>query len=534
MKNIISFLLSFTVLTLTAQTELPTGQIEVVKDFEVRLTETKKIRIIPQPVPIDSTVRRYDYKLLAPSPSIDYLSPEIKPLAINSEKKPLYYPLYAKVGYGSPNSLLGLFSYDHLQNESFQWGVDFRHLNANNKKIPVQKFSDSRGRLNASYLINENLKLDGYLDGHVEKDYFYGAEPIPSNEESLKRIFNRYDGYLSVERIDSVQYSLRYKAFIEYLTDKDNLGSRENSFLVGGEVGTSVGSNEFPVGVKILADLTRLAHVDEHTLNNFLFTPYADLFFGHFKFHLAGTALLRTNHNEIIPDFKLSYGIARGRMSIHAGWDGVVKKNDFHSLSSYNPYIDTRLDSLTNLISRRLFAGLSGKSGPLAYEINASYTSFESMAFFLQNEDEPEQFDPIYDNGSFIGVEAAVRFEVLKHVFLRTEFYQRVYTLDHENKPWHIPSFGLNGQLTYSGGDDKYHASFIFNTENGLPFRTVGGTEGNLDPLVDLNIHGDYYFSKPFGVFMELNNLLGNHRERWASYPSYGFNAKVGVLFRLP
>lgn len=145
MKNILSILLSFTVLTLTAQTELPTGQIEVVKDFEVRLTETKKIRIIPQPVPIDSTVRMYEYKLLAPSPSIDYLSPEIKPLAINTENKPLYYPLYAKVGYGSPNSLLGMFSYDHLQNESFQWGVDFRHLNANNKKIPVQKFSDSRG-----------------------------------------------------------------------------------------------------------------------------------------------------------------------------------------------------------------------------------------------------------------------------------------------------------------------------------------------------------------------------------------------------
>lgn len=325
MKNLFSILLTFSSLSLIAQTDLPTGQIEVVKDFEVRLTETKKIRIVPQPVPVDSNVRRYDYKLLASSPSIDYLSPEIKPLAINTEKKPLYYPLYAKVGYGSPNSLLGMFSYDHLQNESFQWGVDFRHLNANNKKIPVQKFSDSRGRLNASYLLNENLVLDGYIDGHVEKNYFYGADPIPSNEESLKRVFNRYDAYLSIERIDSVQNRLRYKAFIEYLTDKDDLGSRENSFLVGGDVGTSVGGNEYPIGINVVADLTRLSHVDQHTLNNVLVTPFVDLFFGNFKFHLGGTALLRTNHNEMLPDFKVSYSMARGKdvVTCRLGWCGT-------------------------------------------------------------------------------------------------------------------------------------------------------------------------------------------------------------------
>lgn len=105
---------------------------------------------------------------------------------------------------------------------------------------------------------------------------------------------------------------------------------------------------------------------------------------------------------------------------------------------------------------------------------------------------------------------------------------------DHEAKPWHRPSLDLNGQITYSGGGDTYHVSFLFNLENGLPYRTVGGTEDVLDPLIDLNLHGDIYFSKAFGVFAELNNLLGNNRERWVNYPSFGFNAKAGILFRLP
>ncbi|MEO6130212.1 MAG: hypothetical protein ABIQ02_00085, partial [Saprospiraceae bacterium] len=152
-----------------AQNELPTGQIEVIKDFEVRLLETKKIRIIPQPITLDSTMRRYDYKLTAPSPSIDYVVAELKPLAINPENKPPYYPLFAKAGYGSPNSLLGEFSYDHRQNEMLQWGLDFRHLSADNKKIPLQKFSDSQGRINTSYTVHDNIRLDGYVDGHFEK-----------------------------------------------------------------------------------------------------------------------------------------------------------------------------------------------------------------------------------------------------------------------------------------------------------------------------------------------------------------------------
>ena len=96
-----------------------------------------------------------------------------------------------------------------------------------------------------------------------------------------------------------------------------------------------------------------------------------------------------------------------------------------------------------------------------------------------------------------------------------------------------MPSFALDAALTYGGGDDIYHVSFIGHYENGVPYRTVGGTVGRLDPLVNLNLHGDYYITSSIGAFVELNNLVGNKRERWYRYPSYGFNAKAGVMVRL-
>lgn len=533
MKYTLIFTFLLLISAAQAQTTLPSGNIEVVKDFEVRLAETKKIRIVPQPVAIDSTIRQYEYKLLAPSPTIEYQIPELKPLAIQAEKKPTYYPFYTKVGYGNPNSLLAMASYDHVQNEKFQWGADVRHLRANNKKIPLQKFSDTRARLNGTYLLKENIIVDGYLDGHAETVYFYGADPIPNNEESLKRLFNRYDLYVSLAKPYAPESSLNYKAFLQYMTDKDDLGSRERGLKAGGEINSKFGGVN-PLGISALADLSTLNHTESYHLNNILVRPYIGYFIGDLELHIGGLALLSNQGNEILPDLEFSFrGGSSSLFTLFAGWKGTVEKNNFHFLSTYNPYISTRIDSLTNTISRRMYAGFKGGSGSTSYELTGSYTRFEGMAFFLQNEEIPEQFLPVYDNGSYIGIEGSIRLQLLKHIYLRGQLSQRFFSLDQEAKPWHRPSLGIRSQITYTGEEDQFHVSVIFNGENGLPYRTVGGTERTLDALIDLSLHGDYYFSKAFGAFVEVNNILGNNRERWATYPTYGFNAKAGFMCRI-
>jgi len=519
---------------LTAQEQLPSGQIEVIKDFEVRLTEAKKIRIVPQPTQVDSASRKYKYELVAPSPKIVYLTPELKPLAINPEKRPAYYPLMAKAGYGSPNSFLGAFSYDHVQNDVFAWGVDLGFLNANNKKIPLQKFSDGRGRFNASYLLNGKAKIDGYVDGHFEKNYFYGVAIIPGNEDALKRSFKRYDGQVKISSLYQKNKGFRYSALLNILADRDDLGSRETGMRVGGDIGTDIGAKQFPVGIGVIADVSKLKHTEEYPLNNVLVTPFMEYYLGDIKLHLGGLALLKPDENEFLPDIEASFGLFQDVMRIKAGWKGAVLKNNFHYLSSVNPYINTRLDSLNNMVSRRIYAGVNGTSGSFSYEVTTGYTKFERMAFYLQDEADPKQFNPIYDDGHYVSIEGSIQFELLKHITLRTQVSNRVFSLEHEAKPWHVPSFDMDGMITYTGGSDTYHVSLIFHGENGLPYRSIGGTEYRLDPLIDLNLHADYFITDQIGVFIEVNNILGNNRERWVNYPSFGFNAKAGVIFRLP
>jgi hypothetical protein len=68
--------------------------------------------------------------------------------------------------------------------------------------------------------------------------------------------------------------------------------------------------------------------------------------------------------------------------------------------------------------------------------------------------------------------------------------------------------------------------------ENGLPWRTIGETEMRLDPLLDLNLHADYFITPNIGVFAEVNNMLNNKRERWVNYPRYGFHVMGGIVVR--
>lgn len=516
-----------------AQTELPTGQIEVVKDYEVRLVESKKIRLTPTPFGIDSTVRRYEYVLSAPSPKIEYIAPELKPLAITPEKKPAYYPFFAKAGFGNPNSWLGQLSYDKYQSETMGWGIDFRHLSANNKKIDLQRFADSEGRINASYLLSENMVIDGYVNGRFEKYYFYGADEIPSNPDVLKRNFNRYDVNVRISNIANENSSFRYSGLFNYLFDKDDIRSKERTLRVGGEVSTAIGAASYPVGLKVIADLTTLKDNSSRSLNNVLLDPYFGFHTGNLKINAGATVLLHKEDNQILPNLEASYSLFDNMVSLRAGWKGDVVKNNFHDLTLYNPYLITRLDSINNQIRRTIYAGIKGSRGNIAYEVTGGYTRFQQRAFFLQDGDDHEQFRPVFDDGSYISLEGALHFIVLKNVNIRGNAYTHFYSLDELDKPWHRPNLGIDAMATYNGGDDTYHTSILFHGENGVPYVTVGGTETRLDPLLDLSIHGDYYFTSAIGVFAQINNILGNKRERWVNYPTYGFNAKAGVMVRL-
>jgi len=529
------YLLSLLVLPsglLFAQATLPDGQIEVIKDFEVRLVETPKVRIRPEAIPLDTVARTYTYLLKAPSPAIQYGRPDIRPLAIDPETKPTAYPFLARVGFGNPNAWIGQAAYDHWNGDGLGWNARIDYASANNKKIPLQRFSSFQARAGAASMITDRLRFQGNARGSWETVYFYGAEDIPDDPASLRRRYQRLAFDAGVEQLVDAGQPFGYHAGLIVLFDKDDQAVKESTYqLTGGISGLFQG--DIPFGVDALVDATRLRHTGDHKLTNIHLRPHLDYALGDLGLHVGANVLLNKARNAVLPDLEAEYPVAGPVAALRLGWKGFAWKNDFHTLTTYNPYLNDRLDTLNNQLTRRLYAGVRGRIGAIAYDFNAGYARFRDLALFLQDRDDTELFDPLYDDGRYIDLEGSVTWEVLPKLALQVRAFQRFYKLNAEEKPWHLPSFGGDAFVTYAGSGDLYHVTFSLHTENGLPYRTPGGTSSRLGALVDINLHGDYYFTRFLGAFVRLNNLANNKRARWVNYPSYGFNVQAGLAMRL-
>ena len=97
-----------------AQPTLPDEEIDVIKDFEASLEESKKINVTPELPALDTTSRQLTYALPSKSIQIQYLPPRIRPLAIKKDKVDPSYNGFIKLGYGTPNRPFAELSLIHI------------------------------------------------------------------------------------------------------------------------------------------------------------------------------------------------------------------------------------------------------------------------------------------------------------------------------------------------------------------------------------------------------------------------------------
>ena len=114
---------------------------------------------------------------------------------------------------------------------------------------------------------------------------------------------------------------------------------------------------------------------------------------------------------------------------------------------------------------------------------------------------------------------------------------QSFFSLDREEKPWHLPAFNVNVGARYTTTlDAKKETKLIlrgdFFLENGVPYRDDDGNAQSLNGLFDISLGADFFFTKNIGGFVQVNNLANNKRERWHRYPTFGINAMLGIVAR--
>lgn len=525
-------------LSLFSQTDLEDNSVTVVTNFEARLTDAERVKINPAPPPTDTTSRRQSYTILPRPLSIDYPAPTIRPRALAREEMPEVNKGWVQLGLGVPNAFYADASYDLTGQENLDLGFFGTHYSFNNdKNVENQKASDTRLGAEGSYLFDQGFAVSGGLGYETRSRYYYGYNfsemeadsALSFSDNEVQQRFNTFSLHSEIFNGTQTQGNFDYKAGISlYLMDASPSVRESNLDLTASATKWINDTN--PLDLEFAAGFTSFKDTTSQNLNVVSLSPsYTVLVADRVKLKAGVRLTAQEDDFDVFPNFSASTVIVDGLLNVFAGVEGNVQKNTLRSLSDYNPWINTRL-RLRNSEATRYYGGVEGTFRAIAYRAEAGYKYLDNLALYVTNVDRNgiPRFDVIYDDGSQIYLQGTATLPLVEGLDLNATFTQRFYSMEDEEKPWHLPSLSLNASGIYTLRNLPLQVRADFFVENGLPYRTAEGGVDHLNALLDLSLNAEYTITEIFGAWVRVNNLLNNKRERFYQYPTIGTNFMVG------
>lgn len=517
-------------------TELETGEVDVIKSFDARLLEANIINVSPVLPPLDTTTRRQTYNVRGKSIEVEYLPPKIRPLAMKGDALQKNYNGYARFGVGTPSAFAGEAAYHIAPNERFKLDLDFRHQSANNNQnVENQRFAYTGGGLDGTYYFDQGFAVNGKLGFSSDAVHYYGYNALDENrsfdQDAVRQNFSIFDAGVSIFNGTRTAADFNYSAGLDFYFMEDNAAARENGIDIKLN-GTKWFNEKHPLSITLRTDFTNYRDTSDQSLNNLYLQPNFTYHGDGFKVKVGANLASNEDNIRFFPDIELSANIVSGIVTAYVGAGGDLQKNNFRNLASYNPFISSRND-IRNTAYYSYYGGIRGTFQGFDYDIQAGFKTAEDLALYQWDQDTIAKFNVVYDTASIFTLKASATAALFEGFSLTGTVGQNIYTLDREEEAWHLPALTLNVGGRYKMMDEKLQIFADLFFENGVPYldRQTDQAE-TLNALFDVSAGAEFFFTENIGIYLQLNNLANNKRERWVNYPIYGFNALFGVSAR--
>ncbi|MFN7118404.1 MAG: hypothetical protein ACK4TA_16525 [Saprospiraceae bacterium] len=541
-QNIISialFMMLFPLLGM-AQKDLPSGQVEVIRNFDARLLETDPLRVRPELPALDTAIRRMRYDTLSRTFEVTYQPPRIRPLAMQGEDIAKGYNGYARLGGGFPGSVLGEGGYTVNVEDQYNFGINvFHHSANNNKNVENQRFGYTNLGARGTYYLEQGFGVSANLGYTIDNVHFFGYNALNEERdpditfasEDVKQSFTTFDVGARLFNSKRTEADFNYHAGFNAYFMQDNYAARENGFKL--DIGATKWFNEkHPFRINLITDFTGYRDTASQSLNNFYLQPNFTFHGERFKAKIGANITSHEDEFSFFPDVELSANIINTLLGAYVGAEGSLQKNTFRSLTDYNPFLSSRI-MLENTRYTHYYGGIRGNFSGVEYRAQLGFKQADDLALFLVNADTlVPRFDVLYDTVNIFNIQGTLSFPLTKELTVLGTINYNLYDTQNEEKAWHLPALTINSGLRYSALEGKLLVKADLFLENGVPFRNDKGEAENLNALFDISLGADYLFTENIGAFVQINNLANNRRQRWQYYPMFGLNALIGVTAR--
>ena len=541
---------------LAAQEDLPSEEVEVIKDFDARLIETEKVELTPSLPKQESTNKTQVYSIPPRSLQVEYLPPKIRPLAMRRDVLQKQYDGFLKLGYGVPASPYAEASYYTFWDDRLNVGGRFKHHSANFQNVENQRFANNSANLDGTYYLDQGYAIGGNAGYTADQIHYYGynaasdADSLGSvNQEQVKQTFNTLKIGGKFFNGERTQGDINYKAGFNFYNMKDNYAARENSFdAYFGVTKWIAGKNALNVDIK--TDLTSYRDGDnrgsdslKQTLNNFYLSPGYTYHNDAFRIKIGANLVAVDGEFSFFPDIEASVNVIGNKFTVFGGAEGNLQKNTLRNITAYNPFVKTFGSlRLQNTDYNHFYGGIRGAYGAFNYKGQIGYKKAKGLALYLNDYEDfitvgtdqisLNRLEVLYDTVNIFNIQGSIGATLVKDLDVGGTISINAYDLDNEEKAWHLPFLEANFNAKYKLLEEKLSLKGELFIANGVPYRTEAGTAENLNALLDVSAGAEFELTENFSAFMEINNLLNNKRERWNSYRTYGLNVMLGITGR--
>ncbi|MCB0685011.1 MAG: hypothetical protein KDC53_00760 [Saprospiraceae bacterium] len=519
---------------LASAQDLQTETVEVVKNFEARLADANKQRLEPAPEVKEVSDQKFAYNIEEKVMEVEYLPPSIRPIGVSTTPLDPGYNGFAKAGFGYPISPYLDAGYLFGSESNSNLLARITHHSANDKNFANRRFSDNDALLKGTLETNRGFAIDGYSSVSIDNYAFYGYDHEDTTNnftaEDVKNKLNLYELGLKVYNSTETDATLNYWAGFDVYRFANNFATRETGLKL--DLGLTKWFGDNPLSIAIGTDLTRLKDTTIQKLNNFFVNPTFSFGTSSLRFKMGGRLASSNEEYFIFPDVELLISLAGNGLSLFAGADGGLRKNNFKILSQYNPFLVSELSDIRNSQYYDFYAGVKGRVSGVEYSAQAGYKPTNDLALFQVNQDKPwNRFDILYDTAKIIYIQASLKGQILNNLDISGSIVQNFYDLNNQDRAWYLPKLQGNVGLSYLALDQKLRLKAEVYVNDAVPFQKLDfPEEPNL--LFDVSLGADYFLTENFGLFLHVNNLSTNQYRRWYGYPGFGLNVLGGITAR--
>lgn len=581
-KIIFSTTLIFIALSLQAQT-VDTARFRL--DFRPMVISSQKIN---QPATIIDTVSgevNFEYSITPEDIDITFIPSQVKPMKLAPDVMQRLYRNYLKVGFGYPVTPLFDLHIHNPDNSKYSVGLGVYHYSAwapslgkEMKKFAYHPTSDTRvDAFFTRFFKNQTLYSSVGYNHKYANLYGYNKDTIcqylenyedfyrKTYRDSINNSFHHVkaevglrSNYVLEERKLKQDVRLNYDLITTHKKDMENHIGLNSFFGYDSRFMKVSGSQNFRVGFDMDYYNNRwndsvvdsLGSARRRVDNSFKMEIRPTMNFSIGEYHIMfGVGLPLTNalgktYFPIYPVAEVQLGLIPSILSFYFGVDGNVKYNSLQNLLYDNPFIMPQLDSLKFTRSQIILRG--GIKGNLVKKLN-----YHISARFSMNKDEPfyiidtnallkNQFNVMYKDVNILNICVNLNWEVMNNLHLNLEgvywasFFDRI-TDTVEDIAWYRPAWEVrfNGKYVYNNKMAfNLNCNLQFSRMALVPdFETNVLTPQKMKPLIDIGLGFEYYFSKRFTAFANINNVACQNYAKYYDFRSYGLNVLLGITY---